>query len=148
MSQNFHFYKTLIFSENSIQDFPLDNVYNSIKSLFSGCDSYAVEYIEKYFETIPLSSIFISANQIEEHIPGFSKDLKYVFNPKKSTFFILDQKIWSGLEKIIEKKIRETFAHKLNKNTADRLKYTSELSGEYVQLSNLFQKKMLFASIF
>lgn len=148
MSQNIHFYKAIVFSEILSQDFSVNNVYNSINSLFSGCDNYAAEYIEKYFETIPLSFIFISANQIEKHIPGFSNNLKYVFNPKSSTFFMLDQEIWLGLEKIIEEKIRETFDQKGNTNTAERLRDTFELSAEYVQLSNLFQKKMLFASIF
>ena len=148
MSQNIYFYEIIVFSEDLIQDIPAINVYNSVKSLFNGGDNYAAEYIEKYFKIIPLNSIFINVNQIKKHLPRFSKKLKYVFNPNHSTFFMLDQEIWSGLEKIIEQNIREIFEQKENTNTADRLRDTSELSTEYILLSNLFLKKMLFASIF
>ena len=148
MSQNLYFYEIILFYKDLIQDIPESNVYNSVKSLFNGCDNYAAEYIEKYFKIIPLNYIFINANQLEKHLPRFSKKLKYVFNPKHSTFFMLDQEIWSGLEKIIEQNIREIFEQKENTNTADRLRNTSELSTDYILLSNLFQKKMLFASIF
>lgn len=148
MSLNLHFYRITVFSEEVNQGFSRDNVYDSVKSLFKGGENYAAEFIEKYFETISLNSMFISASAIEKIIPKFPEKLKYVFEPKFCAFFMIDQEIWSALEEIIEQNIRDNFKERKKAQTPDRLKENSEISSDYALLLELFKKNLLFGNIF
>jgi predicted RNA-binding protein with PIN domain len=148
MSKNLHFYRITVFSEEVTQGFSRDNVYESSKSLFKGGENYAAEFIEKYFETISLNSMFISASAIEKIIPKFSEKLKYIFDPKFGSFFMVDQEIWSALEKIIEQNIRDIFKEKKKAQLTDRLKENYEISSDYALLLELFKKNLLFGNIF
>lgn len=148
MSQRFYFYKSKVFSEEVTEGFSRENVYESIKSLFKGSDSHAEEFIGKYFEVITIDSIRISYSAIEKINPNFSKRLNCIFNAKISHFFMIEPEIWSTLEKIVEQLIRNNLDKKNEEKTPDILKKNHEISREYVLLSELFNKKLLFGKIF
>lgn len=148
MSQNIHFYKTKAFLEEVPPNFPKESVYESIKSLFKGCDSHAAEYIDRYFELINIDSINISYSAIQKINPDFSKKLNCIFDPADSQFFMIDPEIWSTLEKIVEKLIMDNFDPKKGVKPTDRLKKNYEISLEYGRLLELFKKNLLFGNIF
>lgn len=148
MSQIIYFYKAKIFSEEVTQGFSRENVYESIKSLFKGSDSHAEEFIEKYFEVMTIDYIKISYSAMEKINPSFSNKLDCIFNPKFSHFFMIEPEIWSTLEKIVEQLIRNNLSRKNKEKTTDILKKNYEISREYVLLSEIFNKKLLFGKIF
>lgn len=148
MPQKIYFYKAKIFSEEVTQGFSRENVYESIKSLLKGSDSHAAEFIEKYFEVINIDYIRISYRAIEEINPSFSNKLNCIFNPDFSQFFMIESEIWSTLEKIVEQLIMNNLSQKNEEETTDILKENYEISREYVLLSELFNKKLLFGNIF
>lgn len=148
MSQSFQFYKLKVFSEKTTQGFSRENVYESLKSLLKGSDRYSSEMIEEYLELVPLSFMHISASEIEELIPELDKKLKYVFDPQLTTLFMVDEAIWSGVQVITEKAIREILREKSKSKTTNRLQDIYEISNDYILLSKLFEGKLLFVNIF
>lgn len=148
MSQKFYFYKLNIYSAQSTQNFSRENVCESIKSLFKGGDPYASEMIEGYFENVSLDYLEIVAREVEKFIPDLDERLKYIFAPQKSTFFMVDDKVWLGIEQIIEQEIRNLLKKKTRSGITERLKKVSEISSDYALLSSLFESKLLFVNIF
>ncbi|MEH1933649.1 MAG: hypothetical protein V7L14_07940 [Nostoc sp.] len=148
MSQNFQFYKLQVFSENTTQGFGENNVYESIKALLKGSEHISSEMKDEYFENVQLDSIDITYSEFEKSNPGFEKNLKYLYEPQKIVFFMVDHIIWSGIQEIVDNKIKKQYQKKTKSKTAQRLNEISRISEDYNTLLNLFNRKLLFVFIF
>ncbi|MFS0513331.1 hypothetical protein ACEYW6_01120 [Nostoc sp. UIC 10607] len=148
MSQKFQFYKLQVFSEKTTQGFAENNVYESIKALFKGSEHISSEMKEEYFENVQLDSIDITYSEFEKNNPEFDKDLKYLYEPQKIVFFMVDHIIWSGIQEIVDNTIKKKYQKKTQSDTAQRLNEISRISEDYNILLNLFDRKLLFVFIF
>lgn len=148
MSQKLQFYKLEVFSEETTQGFDENNVYESIKALLKGSEHLALEMKDKYFKNVQLDSIDISYSELEENNSGFENELKFIYEPKKVPFFMVDNIIWSKIQQIVDNKIEKKYQKKTKSETAQRLKEISRISEDYNTLSNLFDRKLLFVFIF
>lgn len=148
MSQKLQFWQTKIFSEEVTQGFTDESLYEALKSLLRGTEIYSSEYVSNYFETVQLNYLRINLAQLEKIVPEDTKNLKYVlFDPKKTTFFMMDRQIWRGIQTLTESFIRDTINEEKQK-LEEKLKKTTGIAKDYDCLSNLVEKKLLFVSIF
>ncbi|MGB3207024.1 MAG: hypothetical protein WBB28_18725 [Crinalium sp.] len=148
MSPSLQFRKVNFFlSEEVTQHFLRESVYDSIKSLLRETDQRSSDYIEKYFENIPLKYLHIDASQLEKIIPEFDKHLKFpLFDPKRTTFFMVDPEIWAAIQKIALDRIKDIVKAE-DPTKVDWKKFTG-ISSEYSLLENLMVNKLLFVNIF
>ncbi|MEG3921168.1 hypothetical protein [Microcoleus sp. POL10_C6] len=148
MSQKLQFWQTKIFSEEVTQGFTYESLYEALKSLLRGTEIHSSEYVENYFEKVQLNYLRINLAQLEKIVPEDTKNLKYVlFDPKKTTFFMMDHQIWSGIQTLTESFIRDTINEE-KQELEEKLKKTTGIAKDYDCLSNLFEKKLLFVAIF
>lgn len=147
MSLALQFHKLAVFSEGTTQDFPPENIHKSLKLLLRGTEEHSAEYVEKFFEPINFKYLQIDVSQLENFIPSFPKELKYpIFDPQKTTFFMMDRKIWSAIEQIVEARMKGYLEKKQKRE--DKLIKAAGISKDYELLSNLFSEKLLFANTF
>jgi hypothetical protein len=137
-----------IFTEEVPQNFPPESIHGALKSLLRGTESNSTEYIEKYFENVGLTYIRITETNLEKAVPGYGNKLDYLlFDPQKTLFFMMDKKVWDGVQKIVEASIRDAL-NEDKQELNNRLKKIAGIGKDYDHLSNLFEKRMLFANIF
>lgn len=150
MTQKLQFRKSKIFEESVSESFPHESIHRSLQELLKGTESKSEEYIDKYFETVETKAYLTITNSSLEKVLGkkYRDSLKYkLFDPKKTTFFMMDHQVWEGIEEIFFLEIKEMSGNSENDKTAC-LEKMSGIMGDYAILSDLFKKKMLFANIF
>lgn len=148
MSQTLHFYKLVLFSEQTTEGFSRENIYESLKCLFRGSDPYVAEMVEKHFEYINLDYVSISFGQIENIIPEINQKILHLFNRRTSAFFIVEENIWLAIEQILHNKIIEIMKGRKKSEMADRLQKVSQICSDYTLLNKLFKSKLLFVNVF
>ncbi|WP_373540268.1 hypothetical protein [Chamaesiphon sp.] len=147
MSQTIQFQKLKVFKEEITPHFPSENIYESLILLLRGTEKNYDEYIDLCFQGIGSSYLEIDILEIEAFVPGFYNDLKYpIFDPKKITFFMLDENIWNAVQLVIEKRIKTYLDAELE--VKEKLVKIIETSKDYKILLSLFEEKLLFATIF
>jgi hypothetical protein len=147
MSQILQFQKLKVFKEEISPHFPSENIYESLRLLLRGTEKNYDEYIDLCFQGIGSSYLEIDVLEIEAFVPEFYNDLKYpIFDPKKITFFMLDENIWSAVQLVIDKKIKTCLNAELE--VEQKLAKVVETSKDYKLLLDLFEQKLLFAAIF
>ncbi|MCT7967466.1 hypothetical protein NG799_14085 [Laspinema sp. D1] len=150
MTQKLQFRKSKIFEESVSENFPHESIHPSLQELLKGTELKSEEYIEQYFEKVETKGYLQITNSSLEKVLGekYRDSLKYkLFDPKQTTFFMIDHQVWDGIEKILTLKIKEMSGNSENDQTAC-LEKMSGIMGDYAILSDLFKKKMLFANIF
>lgn len=137
MSQDFCFYKQKIFSEKVCQSFSHEELASSLKVLLKKCDLEEEELRNSLFEEVEISSIFISAydKRIEKILT------KNLFLSPQSRFFMVNKKVLSIIQAIVESKQKEL------KNSDNLTDAFSQLSTDYLALENLFEQKLLFVNL-
>ncbi|MCT7958064.1 hypothetical protein [Laspinema palackyanum] len=150
MTQKLQFRKSKIFEESVLESFPHESIHHSLQELLKGTELNSEEYIDKYFEKVETKGYLQITNSSLEKVLGekYRDSLKYkLFDPKKTTFFMMDHKVWEGIQEIIDLKIKEMSGN----SEKDKNAYFEKMSGimgDHDILSDLFNKKMLFANIF
>jgi hypothetical protein len=148
MPESLHFYKFTGYSDNLLEELKWDSIYDSIKALFKRNNQFVQrteEAISKHFEPIILDRAFISVKSISEEAKDFDNKIKYVFDEKASSFFMVDDFIWVGIEKIINSK-KNTESEKQAK-ISNKLEIEKEFIQDYFILKNCFDKNNLFVNI-
>jgi len=137
MSQDFCFYKQKIFSEKVCQTFSYEEVNFSLKALLKKRDLEEEELRNSLFEEVEINSILISAydKKVEKLLT------KSLFLSPQSRFFMVNKKILSAIQSIVESQQKEL---KKSNGLTDKL---SEMSTDYATLMNLFDKKLLFVNL-
>lgn len=148
MSQEIQFRKINFFAQNVTESFPIENIVESVRILLRGTDQYSSEYIGQFFEDISLESLTISVGEIEQLIPEFHANPKYqLFDPTKITFLLVDQVIWSGIQKIVEEQLKAILTAE-GKDKNNKLEKTGKIMNDYSLLSSLVTNKLLCLNIF
>ena len=138
MTQEFYFYKQKIFAEEISQKFSHEHVSSAIKALLKNSNLEEDEQLRnELFEEVEINSLSISAydNKVEKLLT------KNLFISPHSRLFMVSQKIWSTIEKLIEDRQKEL------KATTDQTNEFSQLSKDCSTLKELFDKKLLFINI-
>lgn len=137
MSQDFCFYKQKIFSEKVCQTFSYEEVNFSLKALLKKRDLEEEELRNSLFEEVEINSILISAydKKVEKLLT------KSLFLSPQSRFFMVNKKILSAIQSIVESQQKEL---KKSNGLTDKL---SQMSTDYATLMNLFDKKLLFVNL-
>lgn len=154
MSQDLHFYKLKIFSEDYAKMFNRDEIHNALKALLEKRDIEGNEskLRDKIFEEIEVK-IQLSANT-----PKIKKLLnKNLFLFSKSSLFLMTEEIWVVIFECIleERKPTENkskiSAMKNGDNQDDfkeKLNTIKPILKDYLMLDDLFQKNLLIVNIF
>ncbi|MEP0957026.1 hypothetical protein NC995_11080 [Leptolyngbya sp. FACHB-1515] len=136
-----------MFLEGVTSDFPYESIYESLKLLLRGTEKDSAEYVEKYFEFVRVPYVQIKVSQVEQLIPDFYKTVEYpLFDPKKTTFFMMDHKIWNGVQRITEGLLKDAILQE--EKLDSKLKKTTGIAKDYDLLLELHTKKILFVNIF
>ena len=111
---------------------------SAIKALLKNSNLEEDEQLRnELFEEVEINSLFISA--YDERVEKLLT--KNLFISPHSRLFMVSQKIWSTIEKLIENRQKEL------KATTDQANELSQLSKDYSSLKELFDKKLLFINI-
>lgn len=152
MPQKILFFTIEIFTDKFTSEFngetdpfTTQNVYQCLKELFKGTETNSSEYVEKYFSNVELNSLSIKEIELEKIDKDFLCKLKYIFDQKTNSLSLVDKELWLIFEQIIFNKVNECFD---DKNKSKSLEDNAEIIGDYLKLRDLFQKKILFISIF
>jgi hypothetical protein len=149
MSQDFYFYKQKIIPDKIAQFFTQEEVQSSIKALLKNQNLEREETLrDNLFEEVEVFSISISAYNQE-----FDKLLNETeFIPSQSRRFMMNEKTWSAIKKIIESqlgKLKST--KKIQKKNGQRYdeisRDISQLKKDYGKLEKLFKKNLLFVNL-
>ncbi len=148
MSTSLNFYRFTGYSNNLLKSSDWNSIYNSVKILFKE-DSEFIQRIDdatsKHFEPILLEVTVVDDELISKEIEDYEDKIKYVFNKKKSTFFMVDKSIWIGIEKIIDMD-KKTTSEKRQTISA-KFEIEEKFIRDYFKLKDCFDNNALFVDI-
>jgi len=132
-----------------ISDFlsPLGEV-GSVKILFeaqSQFDERIEDVISQCFEPVALKRVSVSEQAFYEKVANFDDVVKYIFDYKISSFFMIDKDIWSAIEQIIADK--KSDLSQREKDISTRFKVENKFISDYFRLEECFNKHILFVDI-
>ncbi|MBD2009669.1 hypothetical protein NDI40_06970 [Microcoleus vaginatus ZQ-A3] len=152
MSQDLHFYKQKILPEEEAQEMKQEEVYEKIKSFLEKYDveNQHEDLRELFFEEVEVSSINISS-----YTPGIKEflDSDVQFIPQESRRFIMDNKVWVVIEKIIVNECSKIInpeknpKSKSNNEDSQKLAQLSKLLKDFSTLKELFKINSLIVNI-
>jgi len=143
MSQDLHFYKQKILHEEEAQKMKQEEVYEKIKSFVEKYDveNQHEDLREVFFEEVEVSSINISS-----YTPGIKEflDSDVQFIPQESRRFMMDNKVWVVIEKIIVNECSKI----INSEKNPKSKSNNEDSQKLAQLSKLLKDLSILKELF
>jgi hypothetical protein len=158
MSQDLYFFKQNILDEKEAQEMKQEEVFEKIKTILNKYDveNEFVDLREVFFKEIELPSLFLSyyIPAIEELID--SDEVECI--PKESRRFMMNEKAWSALEKIIcdqcnsiiigENKSKSKSKSKNDNECCQKLDKLSMILQDFSTLKELFKRNSLFVNIY
>lgn len=151
MSQDLHFYKQKILDEEEAQKLKQEEVCEKIKSLLK---KYDVENDNEDLRELFFEEVDVSVN-ISAYDPGIKELLEseVQFIPQESRRFMMNNKVWVALEKIIFDRFSNITSGEKNSKSKSDSGYSKKLielltiSKDFSTLKELFERNSLFVNI-